>query len=111
MRLLLDENLPHKLRYRFQPTHEVVTVQELGWRSKANGELLGLMLAFSLQAFITGDKNVPHQQNWLTYPIPVLLLSAPGDQYKDYLALMPQVLALLAQPDLAGGVHEITPTI
>jgi len=108
MRLLFDENMPRKLRYRFAP-HEVVTVQEMAWRGKENGELLGLMVEQGLQAIITGDKNMPYQQNWRTYPLPVILLNAASDQYDDYLALMPQVLVLLAQPDLIGGVHEVNP--
>ena len=107
MKLLFDENMPRKLRYRFAPAHEVISVQDLGWRGKQNGELLGLMLENGLQGIITGDKNMPFQQNWLTYPLPVVLLDATGDQYEDYLALMPQVLALLAQPNLAGGVHVV----
>lgn len=110
MKLLFNENMPRKLRYRFMPTHEIITVQDLGWRGKENGELLGLMLEFGLQAIITSDKNMPHQQNWRTYLLPVILFNAAGDQYEDYLALMPQVLVLLAQPNLAGGVHEINPT-
>lgn len=114
MKLLFDENMPRKLRYRFALAHEVVTVQELGWLGKENGELLGLMVEYGLQAIITGDKNMPYQQNWRTYPLPVLLLNARSDQYEDYLALMPtvkllvpQVLALLAQPRLVGGVHVV----
>lgn len=109
MRLLFDENMPRKLRYRFAPQHEVVSVQDLGWRGKENGELPGLMLGAGLQAIITGDKNMPYQQNWATYPLPVILLDASADQYEHYLALMPQVLALLAQPQLAGDVHVISP--
>lgn len=108
MKLLFDENMPRKLRYRFAPAHEVVSVQDLGWRGKGNGELLGLMLGAGLQAVITGDKNMPYQQNWLTYPLPVVVLDARGDQYDDYLLLMPQVLTLLARPNLTGGVHVVT---
>ncbi len=106
MKLLFDENMPRKLQYRFTPTHEVVSVQDLGWWGKENGELLGLMLAAGLQAIITGDKNMPYQQNWADYPLPVLVMDAGGDQYEDYLALMPQ---LLARPELAGGVHVVAP--
>lgn len=47
------------------------------------------MLENGLQGIITGDKNMPHQQNWRIYSLPVLLLDAAGDQYDDHLALMP----------------------
>jgi hypothetical protein len=43
MRLLLDENLPKKLKADF-PNHEVFTVAEMQWAGKKNGELLKLML-------------------------------------------------------------------
>ena len=43
MRLLLDENLPKKLKLQF-PLHEVFTVRELKWNGIKNGSLLNLML-------------------------------------------------------------------
>lgn len=108
MKLLFDENMPRKLRYRFAP-HEVVTVQEMAWRGKKNGELLRLMVDYGLQAIITGDKSMPYQQNRTAYPLPVIVLNAASDQYANYPKLMPQALSLLAQPNLPGGVHEINP--
>lgn len=107
MKVLLDEDLPKKLRYRLLPNHEGVSVQDMGWRGKKNGELLRLMETFGFQALMTGDRQMQHQQNWRNYPLPVLTLHAKGDQYEDYNALIPQVLALLARPGLAGGVHVV----
>ena len=109
MKLLLDEDLPTKLRHRLRPEHEAVPVGDMGWRSKKNGELLRLMETAGFQALLTGDKQMQFQQNWRSYALPVLVLDAPGDQYEDYLALMPQLKALLAQPNLPGGIHEIKP--
>lgn len=79
MKLLLDEDLPSKLRYRLRPEHEAVSVQDMGWRGKTNGELLRLMETVGMQALLTGDKQMQHQQNWHSYPIPVLVLDAAGD--------------------------------
>jgi uncharacterized DUF497 family protein len=42
MRVLLDECLPRKLK-RSIVGHDVATVQERGWSSKKNGELLRLI--------------------------------------------------------------------
>ena len=42
MRVLLDEMLPRKLKRLLPEAAEVVTVQERGWNSKKNGELLTL---------------------------------------------------------------------
>ena len=107
MKLLLDEDLPIRLRYRLRPEHEAVSVRDMQWQSKKNGELLRLMETFGFQALLTGDKQMQHQQNWRNYALPVLVLNARGDQYEDYNALIPQVKELLAQPGLAGGVHVI----
>ena len=76
MKLLLDENLPKKLK-RDLTIHEVYHVSDKGWQGKKNGELLALMLAEGFDALITIDKNLKFQQNFSKYPIPVLVLAAP----------------------------------
>lgn len=43
MRLLLDENLPKRLKNDF-PGHEVYTVRDKEWNGIKNGELLNLLL-------------------------------------------------------------------
>lgn len=42
MKILLDENIPTKVKYDFGEGHEVRTVRDMGWLGKKNGELLGL---------------------------------------------------------------------
>ncbi len=44
MKILLDENLPKKLKVDFGTEHEVKTVRDMGWLGKKNGELLGLIV-------------------------------------------------------------------
>ncbi len=63
MKLLLNEDLDVKLRYRFGPEHEVSTVRQQEWLGKKNGELLALMQNAGFEALITGDQNMPYQQN------------------------------------------------
>lgn len=109
MKLLLDEDLPTKLRYRLRPEHEAISVRDMLWQGKKNGELLRLMEEFGFQALLTGDKQMRHQQNWRNYLLPVLVLNAASDQYDDYNVLVPRVKDLLAQAGLAGGVHIISP--
>jgi len=43
MRLLLDENLPKRLKLDFQE-YEIHTVRDQGWNGVKNGELLRLLL-------------------------------------------------------------------
>jgi predicted nuclease of predicted toxin-antitoxin system len=63
MRLLLDENLPKRLKSDFFD-HEVFTVREKGWNGIKNGELMQLMLENNFDALLTFDKNLQHQQNF-----------------------------------------------
>lgn len=60
MKLLLDENLPKRLKIDF-PNHEVFTVREMGWNGIKNGDLLQLMLAEAFDALLTFDKNLQYQ--------------------------------------------------
>ena len=75
MRLLLDENLPKRLKLDFAD-HEVYTVLEKGWNGFQNGKLLQAMLEDDFHALLTFDKNLQHQQNFNKYLITVFVLSA-----------------------------------
>ncbi len=61
MKILLDENLPRKLKGEFDVTHHVFTVANMGWQAKKNGELLGLMVVHDFGALVTMDKNLQYQ--------------------------------------------------
>ena len=58
MKILLDENLPWKLKLDFGIEHEVKTVRDMGWLGKKNGELLGLIVFNGFDYFVTVDKNL-----------------------------------------------------
>jgi len=76
MRLLLDENLPKKLKYRFSEVHEVLTVPELGWSGIKNGDLLNRMQDKGLETLLSMDKNMSHQQNLEKYNVSLLVFEA-----------------------------------
>lgn len=59
--MLLDENLPRELA-RELPGHVVSTVAAEGWRGVLNGELLRRAEAAEFHVFVTGDRNLEHQQ-------------------------------------------------
>jgi predicted nuclease of predicted toxin-antitoxin system len=90
MKLLLDENLPKKLKNDF-PEHEIYTVTDKGWNGIKNGELLKLLLAEGFDALLTFDKNLQHQQNFKKYTIAVLVLIAPINMHAVLAALVPQI--------------------
>jgi len=57
MRLLLDENLPKRLKLDF-PDHEIFTVRDKGWNGIKNGQLLSLFFENNFDALFTFDKNL-----------------------------------------------------
>ena len=57
MRLLLDENLPKRLKLDFFD-HEIFTVRDKQWNGIRNGELLKLLLDNDFNALLTFDKNL-----------------------------------------------------
>ncbi len=73
MKVLLDESVPVQIR-RALSEHHVRTVQEAGWTSVTNGELLRLAET-QFDVFITADKNLKYQQNLRGRQIAILELS------------------------------------
>lgn len=94
MKLLLDENIPKKLKTDFYE-FDVFSVQEMGWSGVKNGDLLNLMLLNSFEILITADKNLQHQQNFQKYPIPVIVLSPQRFTYEYFSLLIPKVKEVL----------------
>ena len=94
MRVLLDENLPHKLRQLFEDDIEVFTVGDLGWKGKENGDLLR-SAAEEFDAFITMDKGIPNQQNLDKIGLGIVLLQAGSNRFEDLSPLISQVNMVL----------------
>ena len=80
MKILLDENLPLKLKLSFANNHEIRSVREMGWAGKRNGELLGLMVLDGFDALVTIDKNLQYQQNIGRFPLTIFVLDAPNNK-------------------------------
>jgi hypothetical protein len=94
MKILLDENLPRKLKTVFGE-HEVFTVDEMGWQGKKNGELLSLLHPNGFDAFLTCDKNIRHQQNLEQYDALIIQLIAGRNTFQSLQPLVPKILAVL----------------
>ncbi len=90
MKLLLDENLPKKLKLDFQE-HEIYTVSDKKWNGIKNGELLKLLIANGFDAFFTFDKNLQYQQNFTKIPLAVFVLSAKINSYEVLKKLIPKI--------------------
>ncbi|AEU35617.1 DUF5615 family PIN-like protein [Granulicella mallensis] len=75
MKVLLDEDPPHKLRQNL-PGHDVSTVSYMGWSGLKNGELLRTAEAADFEVFLTGDQKLSYQQNLKERLIGIVTLSA-----------------------------------
>ena len=102
MKLLLDENLPKRLKLDF-PEHEVYTVREKQWNGIKNGELLKLMIEDSFDALLTFDKNLQHQQNFTKYTLTVFVLTSTINTYVELTKLTPKVKTYLDTNSLQIG--------
>ena len=94
MRVLLDENVPRKLKHRLAPDHEVVTVPEHGWSGLLNGALLRAADA-EFDAFITLDRGIEYQQDLVGLSLRVVVLRAASNKYEDLLPLVPSIQSAL----------------
>ena len=105
MKLLLDENLPKRLKNDLSD-HEIFTVREKEWNGLRNGELLKRMIDDGFHALLTFDKNLEHQQNFRLYPVSVLVLTAESNQYENLRPLVSQIQKALVDPKI--GVTNIS---
>ncbi len=103
MKLLLDENLPKRLKLDFD-AHTVFTVRDMGWNGKKNGELLQLMVENGFDALLTFDKNLQHQQNFKTYSLPVIVLWAEKNTYSALRSLVDNIKKVLETELLPGSI-------
>ncbi len=106
MKILIDENLPSKLKQIFGDEHEVYSVRDMRWIGKENGELLGLMTFEGFEAFVTMDKNLPKQQNLKKFIITIFVLYGVNNKYETHQKLVPLVLEKI-QSGVDAGVVSI----
>ena len=99
MKVLLDESLPRPLK-RELSGHEVMTVPEVGWAGKDNGELLQLA-SLEFDVFVTADQGLQYQQNLSGYDIAVVTLVARTNRLEDLKPIVPRLLEVL--PALKPG--------
>jgi hypothetical protein len=107
MKLLLDEDLPKRLKTDFA-NHEIYTVRDKEWNGISNGEFFQLMAENGFDALLTFDKNLQHQQNFQKYTIAVFVLSAVNNTYLVLTRLSPKVHEYLNRVTLPTGPIIIT---
>lgn len=96
MKLLLDENLPHQLRYEI-PGHDCFAVAYMGWGGAENGELLALAASAGFDALLTKDANLEYEQNLVNLPLAVVVLCAASNDIEDIRPLLPSLSNVLTK--------------
>ena len=73
-KVLLDENLPQKLRL-MMGDHQVVTTAYQGWAGKSNGALVAAAEGAGFDVLVTADQGLNYQQNMLGRKLALVVLS------------------------------------
>lgn len=102
MRLLLDENVPKKLKYDLAE-HDVYTVRGMRQDSNEDQDILQFLTDFNFDALITCDKNLRFQQNLIRHTTPIIVLDTYTNAYSILKELVPNLLDLLAKPLMSGA--------
>ena len=96
MRIAIDEDIPNELTPLFRgPGLVVEHVEELGFKGKKNGELLAA-LSGTHDVLVTGDTNLPHQQNLDNFDIAVVLIHPRRLLIDQIRPLIPRAVAAFA---------------
>lgn len=103
-RILLDENLPRKLR-RELPGFLVRTVQEEGWTSFRNGMLLS-RAQHSFDVLLTADRRLQFQQNLSRFELGVVVIVTLNLKLRTILVALDQIREGLA-PVKSGEVVSV----
>jgi predicted nuclease of predicted toxin-antitoxin system len=94
-KILLDENLPRPLAKLFTEPLDVVSVHDMGWAEKKNGDLIRSMLEEGFEFLLTADKNLQNQQNLEKYPVRLILLRTFDNRFKTlvpYVAIIQEAI-------------------
>lgn len=94
-KVLLDENLPVKLKYRLQNVCEIYTVKDKGWNTLENGDLINVMQREGFDYLVTSDKNLQYQQNISKYAIAFIVLNVMSNDYETVLPLVHEIKQVL----------------
>jgi predicted nuclease of predicted toxin-antitoxin system len=100
-RILLDENLPRPLAKLFTAPLEVVSVHDLGWGEKKNGDLIRSMLEEGFEFLLTADKNLQNQQNLEKYPVRLIVLKTVDNRFKTLVSYVSVIQEAIINADEA----------
>jgi predicted nuclease of predicted toxin-antitoxin system len=100
MKILLDENIPAKVKFEFGEGYDVFTVRDMNWLGRKNGELLGLAAFNDFEVFITLDKNLKNQQNLNKVELTIILLLAKDNKHQTLQLFIKKIKDLLIMKNI-----------
>lgn len=93
MKILLDESVPRLVKSNLS-SWPITTVQELGWSSVKNGELLARAHEQEFTVLITADRNLRYQQ---PAPRQLAILVLPTNRARVLRKLLPEITSTLSR--------------
>ncbi len=84
----------------------MVTVPEMGWAGRSNGDLLKLAAAHDFDAFITADQGIEYQQNLDDLPIPVVVMIASRTRVQELRPLVHRVVDVITG-DMQKRIYHV----
>jgi predicted nuclease of predicted toxin-antitoxin system len=107
MKVLLDENIPRKLKWRLiEPEFEILTVPERGWAGMTNGELLSRAEA-EFDVLLTMDQGIEYQRNVSKHALGIIVIAAPTNEYETLVPLVAEIEEALRKVE-TGEVVSVT---
>ena len=95
MKILLDENIPAKLKFDFGGSFEIKTVRDMKWQGTKNGALLRRIGEYPFDFFITLDSNLRYQQNLGSFDFTIILLLPLNNKHQTLQPFVPKVKEIL----------------
>ena len=100
-KVLLDENLPQKLRLLLAP-HQVFTTAWQGWAGISNGALVAVAENAGYDALLTADQGLNYQQNMRGRRLALVVLST--NRNSRVIAASAQISAAITSVDPGGYI-------
>lgn len=98
MKILIDEQLPTKLKYRFiEAGFDVSTVRDMEWLGKKNGDLLSTMANAGFNVLLTNDKNLYYQQKIDSIQTCIVNINSKTNRYDDVFQLLDAIKIRLTE--------------
>lgn len=108
MRVLLDEDIPIRLRLHFPDEITVETVEYRGWKGLKNGALLRIAQNH-FDVLVTLDNSIPYQQPMQRIDLAVVVLRPSLSSLANMVELVPEVQRVL-ETIQSGHVVRVFPS-